>query len=32
MFRIYGGNSFTTKKPEPEGLNTLIREAGVAPG
>lgn len=31
MFRIYGGNSFATKKPEPEGLNTLIREAGVAP-
>ncbi|MFP5226085.1 MAG: HAD family hydrolase [Acidobacteriota bacterium] len=32
MFRIYGGNSFATKKPEPEGLNTLIREAEVAPG
>src|ERR1700735_332003 len=32
MFRIYGGNSFATKKPEPEGLNTLIREAGVSPG
>jgi phosphoglycolate phosphatase len=32
MFRIYGGNSFTSKKPDPEGLNTLIREAEVAPG
>jgi phosphoglycolate phosphatase len=31
MFRIYGGNSFATKKPEPEGLNTIIREAGVTP-
>jgi len=32
MFRIYGGNSFATKKPDPEGLNTIIREAEVAPG
>jgi phosphoglycolate phosphatase len=32
MFRIYGGNSFATKKPEPEGLNALIGEAGVSPG
>ena len=32
MFRIYGGNSFASKKPDPEGLNTLIREAAVAPG
>ncbi len=32
MFRIYGGNSFASKKPDPEGLNTLICEAGVAPG
>jgi len=31
MFRIYGGNSFASKKPDPEGLNTVIREAGVAP-
>jgi phosphoglycolate phosphatase len=31
MFRIYGGNSFASKKPDPEGLNTIIREAGVAP-
>lgn len=32
MFRVYGGNSFASKKPDPEGLNTLIREAGVSPG
>ena len=32
MFRIYGGNSFATKKPDPEGLNAVIREAEVAPG
>lgn len=32
MFRIYGGNSFVTKKPDPEGLNAMIREAEVAPG
>ncbi len=32
MFRIYGGNSFATKKPDPEGLNAIIREAGVSPG
>lgn len=31
MFRIYGGNSFVTKKPDPEGLNAIIREAGVSP-
>ncbi len=27
FFQIYGGNSFATKKPHPEGLLTLIREA-----
>lgn len=32
MFRIYGGNSFATKKPDPEGLNTIIREAAVSSG
>jgi len=32
MFRIYGGNSFATKKPDPEGLNAIIREAGTSPG
>jgi len=31
FFQIYGGNSFTTKKPDPEGLNTLIAEAGATP-
>jgi phosphoglycolate phosphatase len=31
FFRNYGGNSFTTKKPDPEGLHALIREAGVTP-
>lgn len=31
FFRIYGGNSFATKKPDPEGLLTLMREAGAEP-
>jgi phosphoglycolate phosphatase len=31
FFRIYGGNSFATKKPDPEGLLTLMREAAVTP-
>ena len=29
FFEMYGGNSFETKKPDPEGLRALIREAGV---
>ena len=29
---IYGGNSFETKKPDPLGANTILRELGVAPG
>lgn len=29
FFANYGGNSFATKKPEPEGLLTLISEARV---
>jgi phosphoglycolate phosphatase len=29
FFNIYGGDSFTTKKPDPLGLLTLIAEAGV---
>ena len=29
FFRIYGGNSFTTKKPDPEGLLALMKEAGA---
>lgn len=31
FFRIYGANSFATKKPDPEGLLTLMREAGATP-
>ncbi len=27
FFRIYGGNSFHTKKPDPHGLETLMQEA-----
>ena len=29
FFEMYGGNSFETKKPDPEGLQALIRAAGV---
>jgi phosphoglycolate phosphatase len=29
FFQNYGGNSFTTKKPDPEGLLTLIGEANA---
>jgi phosphoglycolate phosphatase len=28
--RIYGGNSFTTKKPDPLGVKTILEETGVA--
>ncbi len=28
--RVYGGNSFTTKKPDPLGVQTILRETGVA--
>ncbi len=28
FFQVYGGNSFDTKKPDPFGANTLIKEAG----
>jgi len=31
FFSICGGDSFATKKPNPEGLLTLIAEAGVTP-
>lgn len=31
FFRIYGGDSFPLKKPDPLGLNTLMQEAGVHP-
>ncbi len=27
--RIYGGNSFTTKKPDPLGVQTILKETGV---
>ena len=29
--RVYGGNSFETKKPDPYGLRLIMRELGVAP-
>lgn len=29
FFRVYGGNSFEFKKPNPIGVETLMREAGV---
>jgi len=29
--QIYGGNSFTTKKPDPEGARRLLEEYGVQP-
>jgi len=28
---VYGGNSFATKKPDPEGINVLLRDFAVAP-
>ena len=28
---VYGGNSFETKKPDPEGMNILLREFAIAP-
>ncbi len=28
---VYGGNSFTTKKPDPEGARKLLEEIGVSP-
>ena len=28
--RIYGGNSFTTKKPDPLGVQTILQETGIA--
>jgi phosphoglycolate phosphatase len=30
--RIYGGNSFTTKKPDPLGVQTILEETSVAAG
>jgi phosphoglycolate phosphatase len=31
FFSIYGGDSFSTKKPDPLGLTTLMTEANVTP-
>lgn len=31
FINIYGGNSFATKKPDPEGLLALMQEAGARP-
>jgi phosphoglycolate phosphatase len=31
FLRIYGGNSFATKKPDPEGLLALMAEAEATP-
>ena len=31
FMQIYGGNSFSTKKPNPEGLLALMAEAGATP-
>ena len=31
FIRVYGGNSFHTKKPDPLGVNTLLRETGTSP-
>jgi phosphoglycolate phosphatase len=28
---VYGGNSFPTKKPDPEGARTILREMGAEP-
>jgi phosphoglycolate phosphatase len=30
FFRVYGGNSFPEKKPDPAGVEALMREAGAA--
>jgi phosphoglycolate phosphatase len=29
FFRVYGGNSFSEKKPDPVGLNALVAESGA---
>jgi phosphoglycolate phosphatase len=28
---VYGGNSFETKKPDPEGMNTILRAFAIGP-
>lgn len=30
FFRVYGGNSFEQKKPDPVGIETLLGETGIA--
>ncbi|MBC7927767.1 MAG: HAD-IA family hydrolase [Bryobacteraceae bacterium] len=30
FFQVYGGNSFETKKPDPAGIQALLKESGVA--
>jgi len=30
--QVYGGNSFASKKPDPEGARKLLKEIGVQPG
>lgn len=33
FFQVYGGNSFHSKKPDPQGIHCLLKEAGgVQPG
>ena len=32
FFRVYGGNSFQRKKPDPIGVETLLAESGAARG
>ena len=32
FFEVYGGNSFPTKKPDPQGALKLMEEGGAAPG
>ena len=29
--KVYGGNSFATKKPDPQGARSILREVGAAP-
>ena len=31
FMQVYGGNSFATKKPDPEGARKLLAETGIAP-
>jgi phosphoglycolate phosphatase len=31
FFQVYGGNSFPTKKPDPEGALKLLKEANIRP-